>query len=488
MRMFITVIIALYTSRVILQVLGADDFGLYQTVGGIVGFLAFINQALSSGTSRFITVALGAGDRLYLTRTFSLTFWTHLILALLIVIAAESVGLWYFNHKMIIPADRFQAGLTVFHISIVSAFITILQVPFTAEVIAHEHLSVFAFAGIAEVMCKLGIVYMLTMGEMDKLVLYAILLLAVQASLFIFYACYCFFSFSEARVRPCFDRKLFHEIIGFSGWSLFSNGAIALSSQGIVLLLNLFFAPAVVAARAISLQVTNVASQFVNNFRTAANPQIVKRYASGDAEGSKRLLLESTRFSYYLMLLLVLPACLLSGPILDVWLVDVPPYTVIFLQLALVQTLFQVFDTSFYTALFAIGRIRENALICPLVTYLMFPIVYILFKSGASPVALSWATLIGCAVIGLILKPVLIHKIAGYSWKDIAGVFKSCVFVTLTAVPVPLAVFYIWGIDSWKKDIVLLIVSVICVLLSVWFTGLSGSMKRQLIEILTDKR
>lgn len=487
-RMFVTVLISLYTSRVILQVLGADDFGLYQTIGGIVGFLAFVNQALSSGTSRFITVALGAGDEQNLRTTFSLTFWTHLLLALLIVLAAETIGLWYFNHKMVIPEDRFHEGAIVFQISIVSAFISILQVPFSAAVIAHEKLSVFAYAGIAEALCKLGIVYLLTVGGMDKLVLYAILLFAVQAILFIFYAAYCFTHFSETGIRFSFNRSLFKEIVDFSGWSLFSNGAIALSNQGIILLLNLFFAPAVVTARSISLQVNNVASQFVNNFRTAANPQIVKRYAAGDFSGSQALLLESTKFSYYLMLLLVLPACLLAEPILNIWLVEVPPYTTVFLQIALAQSLFQVFDTSFYTALYAKGQIRENALICPLVTYIIFPVLYVLFKSGASPVALSWATLIGYAIIGLVIKPVLIHKIAGYSWPEILCVFRSCLLVTLVALPIPLALFFMWGIDSLLKDIVLLLVSLLCVIAAAWFVGLSDSMKEKLLQTILRRR
>ena len=488
LRMLIIMVVSLYTSRVILQVLGVDDFGLYQTVGGIVGFLVFVNHALSTGTSRFITIALGEGDEDRLNITFSLTFWAHLALALIVALAAETIGLWYFNHKMVIPEARFSAARIVYHISIASAFLGILRVPFSAAVIAHEKMSLFAFIGITEAISKLGIVYLLTVGGMDKLVLYAILQFALQIALFAFYFFYCFFHFHESRIRICYDGALFKNIVSFSGWSLFSNGAIALSNQGIILLLNLFFAPAIVSARTISLQVNNVVSQFVNNFRTAATPQIVKRYAAGDFSGSKTLLLESTKFSYYLMLILVLPLCLLANPILNIWLVEVPPLTTEFLQIVLVQSLFQVFDTSFYSALYAKGQIRENAILSPLVGYIVFPIVYFMFKAGMHPLALSWAILAQYVIIGVIIKPILLHKIAGYPWKDILNVFRACTLVTLTAVPIPLVLFLFMGTDALYKSIILLLVSVLFVIISVWFVGLSESMKKQVIQAISRRK
>lgn len=481
-RMLIILVVTLYTSRVILQVLGIDDFGLYQTVGGIVGFLAFISNALAGATSRFITYALGKNDIDELKRTFSTTLTTHLIIGLFIVVVAETVGLWYVYNKMVIPEERMSAALWVYHISIITAFIAIMQVPLNAEVIAHEKMTFFAYVGIVEAVSKLGIVYLLSVSGVDRLVMYALLLLFVQIGIYLFYFFYCKKFFIETVFHLFIDNKLFKEIFSFSGWSLFANGAIALSNQGILLLLNLFFAPAVVTARSISLQVNNVANQFVQNFRTAANPQIVKRYASGDFEGSKRLLLESTKFSYYLMLLIALPLCLLAEPLLNIWLVEVPDYTVTFLQIVIVQSLFQVFDTSFFTALYAKGRIKENALISPLIIFLCFPIVYIMFRSGSDPLVLSWAYLIAYILLGLVIKPILIHKIVDYKWQEILRVFLSCFLVTMVAVPVPLYLFLRLGVNTIINGIIVLFASMFFVGAAVWFLGMSRDMKDRLLQ------
>ena len=481
-RMLFVMLVTLYTSRVILQVLGIDDYGLYQTVGGVVGFLAFISNALAGATSRFITFALGRGDKKELESTFSTTLTTHILIGLGIILLAETLGLWYVYEKMVIPEERFKVALIVYHVSIVTAFISIIQVPFNAQVIAHERMSIFAYIGIYEAVSKLGIVYLLSIGNWDKLVLYAVLLLLISVSIFAFYVHYCRRYFSETVFLLNIDKKQFKGIFGFSGWSLFANGAIALSNQGILLLLNLFFAPAVVTARSISLQVSNVAALFVQNFRTAANPQIVKRYASGDLQGSKILLLESTKFSYYLMLIIALPLFLLTEPLLDLWLVEVPEYTVIFLQIVVVQSLFQVFDTSFYTALYAKGRIRENALLSPTVMFICFPIIYFFFKAGASPVALSWAYLAGYALLGMVVKPILINKIAGYKWSEIFDVYKVCSFVTLAAIPIPLFLYSNVGVNTVASGIAMLAVTLLCVTASVWMIGLSKEMRQKLLK------
>jgi len=488
-RMLVTMIISLYTSRVILQVLGVDDYGIYQAVGGIVGFLAFINSALSGGTSRFLTFELGTGNKEKLKNTFSTTLTVHILLALFVVLLGETIGLWYFNNKMVIPDERFAAATAVFHLSMLTAIISIISVPYNSAIIAHEKMKVFAYVGIVEAVSKLAIVFALTIGDIDKLVLYAILLLAIQASIFLFYVIYCRKSFEESGYQLFFiDKKLFKEIFSFSGWGLLAGGATALNSQGILLLLNYFFTPAVVAARSISLQVYSVANQFVNNFRTAANPQIVKQLASGDVAGSHSLLLQSTKFSYYLMLVLCLPICLLAAPLLNIWLVEVPEYTIPFLQLVIIQSLFQVFDTSFYTALFAKGRIKENALISPTIGLLRFPIIYLFFRCGYSPLALSWASLITFVILGCVVKPILIVKIADYTWKEILQTMSTCLFVTLAAVPMPLAAYLLLDVEeSLLHSAIVLVLSVACVASSVWFLGMTKNMKQLLLNAVLFK-
>ena len=487
-RMLITMIISLYTSRVILQILGIDDYGIYQAVGGIVGFLSFLNSALSGGTSRFLTYELGTGNMEKLKSTFSTTLTVHILLSFLIVLLAETAGLWYFNNKMVIPEERFAAATWVFHLSILTAIITIISVPYNAAIIAHEKMKVFAYVGIVDAVGRLGIVFMLNVGNLDKLVLYAVLLMLFQLSIFLFYVIYCKKAFSESKYQFLFiDRGLFKEIFSFSSWGLVAGSAIALNTQGILLLLNYFFAPAVVTARSISLQVYNAANLFVTNFRTAVNPQIIKQLAAGDEVGSHKLLLESTKFSYYLMLIICLPICLLASPILHLWLVEVPEYTVPFLQLVIIQSLFQVFDTSFYTALYAKGRIKENALVSPMISLLSFPIVFILFKMGASPLALSWASLIVFVIAGCVLKPLLIVKIADYKWREVLEVFWVCLKVTFIAIPIPVTLYCLMGVESIENSAVILLASIVSVGVSVWALGLTKSMRERLTLMVKQK-
>ena len=439
-RMMFTMLVSLFTSRVVLQKLGVEDYGLYRSVGGIVGMLAFLNGALATGSSRFITFALGEGDMEKLKRTFSTTLTIHIVIALIVVIVAETAGLWFLQNKLVIPPDRMDAAIWTFHISVITIIFTLTQVPYGASVIAHEKMSVFAYMSIYDVSAKLLIVYMLSIWDFDKLKLYSLLLFLVSLSSMLFYRIYCIRHFPETRYKFVFDKAILREIGGFSGWSLFAQVSIALNNQGILILLNMFFAPAVVAARAISIQVNMAINQFVNNFRTAVNPQIVKRLAAGDFQGSSHLLLTSTKYSYFIMFLLCFPVCLLASPLLDIWLDIVPEYTVIFLQLIVIQSLFQVFDTSFYTALYAKGRLQENALISPTIGFLCFPVVYVLFRLGFPPVAMSWAILVNYVILGVIIKPILIVKIAHYKWIDILGVYKTCIRVTLLALPLPLII------------------------------------------------
>lgn len=482
-RMMFIMLVTLYTSRVILDVLGITDYGLYQTVGGVVGMLSFINGALSSGASRFLTFELGTGDKDKLCRTFSTTLIIHLGLAIFLLLICETVGLWFLYNKLVISEDRFFAAVVVYHVSILTAVFNLFTIPYNASIISHERMGAYAYLGIFECVAKLLIAYLIGMGGLDKLILYAVLIFVLQVCVGFFYWGYCILNFNETRFRFDFDKTIFKQILSFSSWSIWAQGSIALKSQGVLLLLNMFFSPSVVAARSISIQVNMAANQFVSNFRTAVNPQIVKRYAANDKEGSKHLLLVSTKYSYYLMWVICLPLCLLAKPVLELWLVEVPDYTVIFLQLILVQSLFQVFDTSFYTALYAKGQLRENALVSPTVGFLTFPVIYLLFKIGCSPVSLSWAMLLAYALLGFIIKPLLLIRIVNYTWADIWQVFRPCLIVTIVSLPIPLFVDYFWiSLENLWQDLLLLLTSLICIGVSVWFFGLDMNMRELVVK------
>lgn len=486
-RMMFTMVISLFTSRIILQKLGVDDYGIYQAVGGLVGFLSFINGALSTGSSRFLTYALGEGNVEKLKRTFSTTLNIHILIAILIVIVAETVGLWFLYNKMVIAPDRLSAAVYTYHLSILTAVFTLTQVPYNATIVAHEKMSIYAYMSIFEVSAKLLICYLLTIGGFDRLMMYATLLLGVQVGVMCFYRFYCTRHFEEARFSFSFDKKIFKEIAGFSGWSMFANASIALNSQGVLILLNMFFTPAVVAARAISLQVNMAANQFVSNFRQAANPQIVKKYAAGDYEGSKHLLLESTKYSYYMMYLIALPVCLLAYPLLKLWLGVVPNYTVPFLQLVIVQSLFQVFDTSFYTALYAKGRLRENALTSPTLGFMIFPITYVLFKLGYSPLVLSWTSLVVYAILGIIVKPWLIIKIVDYKCSEIWSVYRSCLVVTLVSLPVPIIIYRLLDTSELLNFIIVGFVCLLSIGITVFFFGIDIAMRKKVVGAVMKK-
>lgn len=489
-RMMITMAISLYTSRVILQVLGVDDYGIYQSVGGIVGLLSFLNSALSTGTSRFLTYGLGEGNKDKLNKIFNTTLTSHIFLAVVIILVAESLGYWFLHHKLIIPPDRLEAAIWVFHLSIFTVLFTLTQVPYNACIIAHENMKIFAYVSIIEAVMKLLIVYMLLIGQYDKLILYAILQCVLQVSIVVFYRIYCTQRYKETHFKLSIDKGVFKEIAGFSGWSLFANSAIALNNQGILLLLNMCFAPAVVAARSISIQVEMAAYQFMTNFQTATVPQIVKRYAQHDYSGSKALLLEMTKYSFYLMLLLAVPIYFSSEQLLSLWLGVVPPYTTVFLQIIIIQSLFQVFDTSFYKAIYAKGQLKENALLSPTCLFINFITVYILFKLGFSPVALSWATAICYAIIGLVVKPILLIRIVDYTWKDIWAVVWPCLKVVVLSLPIPILVSYYLENSDFPPIgyfIIIVTASILSVAGAVWAVGLTKDMRLKLMNAVKSK-
>jgi O-antigen/teichoic acid export membrane protein len=485
-RMMFTLIIALYTSRVILQVLGVDDFGLYAVVGGVVGMLAFLTNALSTGSSRFLTFELGKNNPEHLHRTFNTTLSIHILLTCAIILLAETVGLWFVYNKLGISPERLDAAVFAYHFSIFTCVIAIFQVPYNASVISHEKMNVFAYISIFECLAKLGVVYVLVIGEFDKLKFYAILLCVVQLLVALFYYCFCTRHYPETRYKPMIDRGVFQKVSVFSGWSLLATGSVALSIQGIAIITNIFFGPAIVAARVISLQINSLLTNFANNFRTAVNPQIVKNYAEGNLSGSEYLVITSTKYTYYLMLLIALPLSLQVDFILHLWLVNVPEYTVIFSQLMIIQCLLSVFNAGLYMSLYAKGQLRENALISPTIGSFCFLIVYLLFKSGYSPVCLSWAFLINEAVLGLIIKPYLAVKITGYRKKYLLKMFLSCFKVTIASLPLPLTIFYVLD-EGISKFLIISCVSIICVFLSVWLLGINKNMRIKIIMVIKNR-
>lgn len=487
-RMMFTMVVALYTSRVVLNVLGVDDFGVYQTVGGVVGMLTFVNNALAIGSSRFLTYELGAGNFNKLKDTFSTVLSVHILLALILVVVAETVGLWYIYNKLVVAPERMDAAIFAYHISVLTSFITITQVPYNASIISHERMGVYAYVSIADVSLKLGVAYLLALGNYDKLKMYALLLFLVQLGVAFFYRVYCVRSFKECRYSLILKKDIFKDVLSYSGWNLFSSTTLALCNQGVLVLINAFFSPAAVAAKAVAGQVNMAANSFVNSFRTAVNPQIVKQYAANNREGSRNLLLDSTKFSFYLMLMLCIPIYLLAGALLKLWLGVVPEYAEPFLKIAILTSLIDVFSQSFYTGLYAKGQIRENAVISFFILLPGFGLIFLLFKMGFSPISSAWVMFGAMSVISLIVKPLLLVKIVEYPIKPIIGVYVVCLRVALLSVPIPFLTFAaLQDVNEIFKFALIVILSIISVCASTWFAGLNADMKNMVKQAVLKK-
>lgn len=381
-RMLFMMAVSLFTSRVVLNTLGVEDYGIYNVVGGVVAMFGFINGSMSSATQRYITFALGKGDKNRLQTVFSTTLQIHTLIAGVIVLLGETIGLWFLYNKMQIPADRMDAAFWVLQCSIIATVVMIISVPYNADIVAHEKMSAFAYISILEVVLKLAIVYMLLVFSFDKLVLYAFLLLAIQLLIRFCYSYYCNKHFEETKYKHVWDKALFKEMTGFAGWSMFGNLASVLFSQGLNMLLNVFFGPVVNAARAVSVQVQSAIQQFVGNFQMALNPQITKTYAKGEMDEMHKLMFRSARFSFYLLFFLSLPMLFETNFILTVWLKIVPDNTVIFLRIMICTSLLYTLSNPLMVANQATGKVRKYQAICGTILLLILPVSYICLLLG----------------------------------------------------------------------------------------------------------
>ena len=300
-RMLFTMGVSLFTSRVILQTLGVEDYGVYSVVGGIITMFAFINGGMISATQRYLTFEIGKGNLPQLKKVFSTSLQIHAIIALIIVLLGETVGLWFLYEKLVIPADRMNAAVWVYQCSIIACVVNIMSVPYNADIIAHEKMSAFAYISVLEVSLKLLIVYALYFTPWDKLITYAFLILSVQLIIRFVYARYCSKHFEESHYQHKIDKSLFKEMFTFAGWSFWGNLAGVLYTQGVNMMLNVFFGPIVNAARGIAVQVQSAVQQFVSNFQVALNPQITKNYATGHLTQMHNLMFRSARFSFFLL-------------------------------------------------------------------------------------------------------------------------------------------------------------------------------------------
>ena len=482
-RMLFMMAVSLFTSRVVLNTLGVEDYGIYNVVGGIVGMFAFINGSMSSATQRYITFALGKGDKNRLQTVFSTTLQIHTLIAGIIVFLGETIGLWFLYNKMQIPADRMDAAFWVLQASIVSAIIMIISVPYNADIVAHEKMSAFAYISILEVVLKLIIVYMLVVFSYDKLILYAFLLLAVQIFIRFCYSIYCNKHFEETRYKHVWDKALFKEMTGFAGWSMFGNLAGVLFGQGLNMLLNIFFGPVVNAARGIAVQVQNTVQQFVCNFQMALNPQITKTYAKGDLENMHKLMFRSAKFSFFLLFFLSLPILFETNYILKIWLKIVPENTVCFLRIMICTSLIYTLSNPLMIANQATGNVRQYQAACGTIQLLILPISYVFLRFGypAYTVFIVHFTIESFTQIVrmFMLRPMIKIRLVDY----ISYIYKPVSLVVLGSIILPFFLFvYIDGNGIIK--FLLIVLTCFC---SVAFSSYTLGLSTDERKVVSDK-
>lgn len=482
-RMLLMMLVSLYTSRVVLATLGVTDFGIYGVVGGIVSMFSFINGAMATGTQRYLSYELGRGDMEQLKKVFSMSINIHFLLALVVLLLSETIGLWFFYEKMVIPADRFTAAFWVYQFSILAALVMILSVPYNAVIIAHERMSAFAYISIFEAVAKLLIVYLLLLCKWDRLIFYAALILFVQLLVRFIYGSYCKRHFSESRYYFVKEKVLFKEMLGFAGWNFWGNCAGMAFTQGLNLLLNMFFGPVVNAARTVSVQVQAAVTSFTGSFQTALNPQITKSYASGDLAFMHSLIFKSSKFTYLLLFVISLPVFLKADYILNLWLKEVPEYSVIFLRIMLCITVVDAVSNPFMTAAAATGKIKKYQTVVGLTLLSIVPISYIVLKFGAQPYAVFIVHLVvACCAFFIriwVVRPLVNFSINSY----FRSVLVPLIFFTLVAVILPSCYSY-YTLNNFINLLVTVLLTVISTALFAYLLVLSKNEKQFLFQKL----
>lgn len=458
MRMFLTIVVNLYTVRVIWQVLGVDDYGIYNVVGGIVMMFSFLNNAMVASSQRFISFELGRKDEHRLNKVFCISLTVHFMLAVVVLVLAESIGLWFLNNKLNIPAERMYAANWVYQCSIIAFLVTIVSVPYNACIVAHEHMKIYGYLGVLEVLLKLVIVFLLIFIGGDKLIVYSILVLAVAVLMRMLYQIYCHRHFNECHFHRISDGHLMRDMFSFAGWSFMGNLGFSVRDQGINIILNLFFNVAVNAAKGVAGQIGGTINGFAANFQMALNPQITKRYASGDTEGMMNLVFQGCKYSVLLMTFIIVPLIVAAEQILTLWLGEVTPYTAGFLQLTLCLVLVESIVNPITTALQATGHIRNFQIIISIIMLMSLPLAWFWLKLDADPYIVMIVCII-MSVIGVIARLMLLHELVSYSYRKyftevilkiipVVAISAPLSWWIYTLFPQNLASLILWGVLS----------------------------------------
>lgn len=479
-RTFVSMIVALYTSRKILEALGVEDFGILNVVGGVITLMAFINGSMSVATQRYLTYELGRENGGNFNQVFNIALKVHVIIAAVVLIAAETVGLWFVNTHLNIPVERMGAANWIYQATVLSSILGIIQTPYNAAIISHEHMHIFAYVGLGETFARLLIVLCLLIYPYDRLAVWGFAFFALQLTVSLIYRWYCIRKFNNCQFNlRHWDKELLKSMLGFTGWNMFGTIAWTAKDQGANILLNIFGGPVYNAARGVAGQVTGALRNLIGGFQTAVNPQITKNYASGNNEATCSLLCKSSKFSFFLMLIISVPVLAEIDYILSLWLVEVPPMASLFTRLVILENLFDTLAGPMITSLLASGRIKWYQIIVGTILLLNIPIAYILLKAGfhiATPLVIS----IVFMLLGNASRIIFCRKMLGLSIRS----YLRLVILPITIVSflsiVPAAIINHTMQQGFLRLIINLTVNVTTVATLVYSIGLTRT-ERQFI-------
>lgn len=480
-RTLVIMVITLYTSRVILNILGVTDYGIYNIVGGAIMMFSVLSSSFSSAISRFIMFELGKKHPQRLNLIFSTSVNIQLVISLVTLLLGETVGIWFLNYEMNIPPERMEAANWVLHCSLIAFAISLISIPYNASIIAHEKMKVFAYISILEATLKLLIVYMLYISPFDKLSTYAVMLTTVAIIIRLTYGIYCKRRFEECNYHFVYNKAIVREMGGFAGWSSLSNATYMINTQGINILINIFFGVTLNAARGIAIQVENAVLQLVNNFTTAINPQITKSYASGDIDYMTTLICRGAKYSCLLLLFFVIPFVLETDTILRIWLKEVPEYTSAFLKLLMISTFLDTLGKTTNTAVAATGRIKHYQIWVTFVGCQTFLLTWIAFKLGC-PAISTYIIYIGIYFILIFVRICCLRRQVCFSTiAFVKQVLYKLLIVSISAFLFPFIIVHYME-PSFLRLIITCIISTIATCYSIYLFGLEKQEKKFLTE------
>ena len=484
-RMIITMGVSLYTVRVVLNVLGAVDYGIYNVVGGVVIMFSILSSTMAAASQRFFSFELGKKNYVQLKKTFSLTLTIYGIIAIIILFLAETIGLWFLNTKMTIPVGRMEAANWIYQFSILSFMMTMFTIPYNAAIVANERMNVYAYISIIEVSLKLLIVYLLVIFSFDKLKLYSMLIFGVTTIVTFMYRSYCKRKFEECKYLFYWNSKLFKEIINYSSWNLLGAVTAMLKDQGINILLNVFFNPAINAARGIAYNINSAITQFTTNFYLAVQPQIIKLHSQDEKANMEKLVLQSSKFAYYLMMFLTFPLLLDTGYILKLWLKVVPDYVILFSRLVIINSLIDLMNVPLGTVIQATGKLKYYQSILSFIFLLNLPFSYFLLKFGMPPEITLFVSIF-LSVISFFPRLILIKKIANFQIKPLVFNLLNISLVYTSSIIIPLYIHFKYG-EGFARFILTSFIFFLCAIISISSIGLKKSDKRMLIDYMLVK-